>query len=124
MTRWQATVAAAVLAGSLLAACNKSTYDVDIELWHCGIPPLTVDDQTWEVPHSPPFVGASTLPRSFTGHGTATINDDKLVYVDDGGTRIVFRPAKDVPPPAGTTCSRQRSGRRCSPTPCHSSCRS
>jgi hypothetical protein len=99
VTRWQATLGAAVLATSLLAACSTSTYDVDIELWHCGISPLKVDDQTWEVLYPPPFDGASTLPKSFTGHGTATLNDDKLVYVDDGGARIVFRPAEDVPPP-------------------------
>jgi hypothetical protein len=99
VTRWRATVGAAVLAASLLGACSKATYEVDIDLWHCGISPVKVDGQTWEVPYPPPFDPGHSIPKGFTGHGTATIDDDKLVYVDDGGTRIVFRPAEDVPPP-------------------------
>ncbi|WP_157728161.1 hypothetical protein [Actinopolymorpha singaporensis] len=98
MERWLASVGAAVLAASLLGACTKSTYDVDVELWHCGVSPLKVDGHTWEVRRPAPFDGTNA-PPSFTGHGTATVNDDKLVYVDDGGARIVFRPGEDVPPP-------------------------
>jgi hypothetical protein len=100
MVRCRVTNCGVVLAALLVGACSKASYNVDIELWHCGISPLHLDGQTWEVPHPPPFDGASTPPKGFTGHGTATVeNDDKLVYVDDGGTRIVFWPAEDVPPP-------------------------
>jgi hypothetical protein len=89
-----------VILGALyLCGCSQPAHSVDIELWHCGISPVKVDGQTWEVPHPPPFDGASTLPKNFTGHGTATVENDKLVYVDDGGARIVFRPAEDVPRP-------------------------
>jgi hypothetical protein len=96
---WRATAFVAALAALLLGACGNATHEVDVELYHCGVLPLKVDGKTWEVPQPPPFDGTNA-PPTFTGRGTATIEaDDKLIYVDDGGARVRFRPAEDVPAP-------------------------
>ena len=68
-----------------------------VELWHCGVRLLGYPEDMWELRH-PPF-DATNAPESFTGHGRASVpRTDRLVYVDDGGQRLVFVPGREVPP--------------------------
>ncbi len=75
-----------------------------VRLWHCGVRLVGYPRGTWEMKH-PPF-DETNAPASFTGTGTARVVDgrgahdnfDRLVYLDNGGQRLVFVPGDLVPP--------------------------
>lgn len=95
---WAACVVAVMAVA--VSGCATTQYRIDIKLSHCGVSPVTVAGRTWEMPEPQPLTSASTLPPDYTGHGVATVESgNRLRYVDDGGFRMEFHPAEDVPDP-------------------------
>jgi hypothetical protein len=89
----------AVVVALALAGCAQPSYRVTLELQHCGVTPLIIDGQTWELPQPAVVGSAQTLPADFSGVGTVTLESpDRLAYLDDRGFAMVFLPDEAVPP--------------------------
>ena len=69
---------------------------VQVSLYHCGVEPLVLDAETWEVLR-PPFDGTNA-PASFTGDGSVVREGEALRYTDEAGALLTFVPDDGVPP--------------------------
>ena len=69
---------------------------VAVTLYHCGVNPLLYDGRRWEA--SPTPFDATNAPATFTGHGDVRVIGNSLIYRDNGGAEINFRPDDGVPP--------------------------
>ena len=93
------------------AAVPSDTVDeqeptISVELWHCGVEPVTLDGRTWEVPDSETVDGhpdlpldATNTPADWVGRGTVVVEGDTMTYTDEGGEVVGFVPDDGRPSP-------------------------
>jgi len=74
-----------------------------VTLYHCGVNPTQFEGRVWVVPEDQLPLDGQDSPKSFVGRGTMVeVGQDKALYVDESGVRIVFRPRDMVP---GRSCA-------------------
>jgi hypothetical protein len=93
-------LSAAVLLSVAGAGCGDANR-VSVVLWHCGVAPIVYTSQVWDVAKPEPF-DWTNAPDNFRGKGSVQFLDpDTLLYTDDGGPTLTFKPLAQLPPEPG-----------------------
>lgn len=86
-SRPSADGAASTSATTATTVPDREEAEVTVELWHCGVRPVTFLGENWLASS---FIDQTTAPQSFTGRGNMElVREDLARYTDDGsGTTI------------------------------------
>ncbi|MEP6666357.1 MAG: hypothetical protein ABJA81_07925 [Nocardioidaceae bacterium] len=90
--------AVGLVVASLVSGCagRESGDTPQVTLYHCGVNPVTYDGRSWKVPH--PKFDLTNFPDTFSGQGHFKLRgENTLVFTDEKGAKLVFKPAKQVP---------------------------